>query len=139
VLSKFPDLLITVVGTRVDHLQKQPDHPHIISLYNALLTNKAHFARLNPEGIYTATIAEMHEGNFANNLPNQPIDAATIASFLEPEGTTRDYIFMEAAVAELADRRRTKNLNSPLDKMLVEYMNSKATPPRPLPESNKAK
>ncbi|HEY9715448.1 MAG TPA: hypothetical protein V6C72_18385 [Chroococcales cyanobacterium] len=129
ICSKYPDLMVTIVGTQIDHLQKQPDHPHIIYLYNAFLSNKLHWLRMNPEATYVSAIAQMHAANFINNKPNESLDASTIADFMEPEGVTKDYVFMEAAVAELCDRRRSKNLKSPLEQVIYTYTNSKAKPP----------
>jgi hypothetical protein len=136
IAAKYPDLMITILGTQVDHLQRQLDHPHITLQYNAWLANKAHWVRLNPEPIYVACIANLHVGNFTYNKPNSPIDAATITTFLEPEGLTKDYVFMEAAIAELADRRRAKNLKSPLETMLTLYYNSANPPPPPKPDKS---
>ena len=74
--------------------------------------------------------------NFTNNKPNATIDAATIANYLEGEGTTKDYVMVDAAIAELADRRRAKNLTFPLTIPLTLYYNS-ANPPPPPPVPKK--
>jgi hypothetical protein len=129
VCSKYPNLLVTVFGSHVDHLQRQPDHPHIVLQYNAWLENGAHWVRLNPEPIYPGQIANMSVRNFVNNKPNGPIDAVAIADHLEPEGTLKDYVFIEAAIAELADRKRSNNLTSPLDTPIVTYTNGLPVPP----------
>jgi len=123
VTAKYPNLLVMVFGSQIDHLQRQPDHPHIALLYNALLSNKVHWLRLNPDPAYISKLVEMNVSNFSNNKPNSPIDASNINSVLEQEGMVPDYAFMDAAIAELADRRRTKNLNGPLTTTLVEYVN----------------
>jgi hypothetical protein len=129
VCSKYPELLITVFGSHVDHLQRQPDHPHIVMQYNSWLDNGARWVRLNPEPIYLSQIANMSSRNFVENPPNSPIDASNIADHLEREGMLNEYVFMDAAIAELADRKRSKNINSPLDAVLVNYTNGVLVPP----------
>jgi hypothetical protein len=124
IAGKYPNLLITVLATQVDHMQAQPDHPHIALQYNAWLANKAHWVRLNPDPVYPGAIAQMHSGNFTYNKPNAPIDASTIVDYLETEGTTKDYVLMEATIAELADRVRVKNLKGPLVMPFTKYYNS---------------
>lgn len=121
VCAKYPWMLVTVFGSHIDHLQRQPDHPHIALLYNAFLADKAHWVRLNPDPLYIAHMATMNPLNFANNKPNAPIDASAIADQLEPEGLVPDYLFMDAAVAELADRSRTKDPTESLAAVLVNY------------------
>ncbi len=133
VAAEYPNLLIIVLATYIDHLQRQPDHPHIAMQYNAWLAHKVHWVRINPESSYLAAVTGMNIENFTNNKPNASIDAATIANYLEAEGTTKDYVMMDAAIAELADRRRAKNLGSPLPAVLTPYFNSANPPPPPVP------
>ncbi len=133
IASEYPDLMIIVLATYIDHLQRQPDHPHIAMQYNAWIAHKIKWVRMNPENAYLAAITGMNIENFTNNKPNGHIDAATISNYLEAEGTTKDYVMMDAAIAELADRRRAKNLSSPLPGVLTPYFNSANPPPPPLP------
>jgi hypothetical protein len=136
IAKDYPFMMVTVIGTYIDHLQKQPDHPHIAMQYNAWLAHKVHWVRLNPESCYPALMTIMNSENFTNNKPNATIDASTIANYLEGEGTTKDYVLVEAAIAELADRRRAKNLSFPLLMPLTVYYNS-ANPPPPPPVPKK--
>jgi hypothetical protein len=117
----MPNLFICVVGTRLDHLQRQPDHPHIPLNYNAWLTHKIKFVRLNPDPNYVSAIAGMNAVNFTDNKPGTEIDAAELDAHLEPEGYVPDYVFVEAAIAELADRKKTGNLTPYLVAPLVAY------------------
>lgn len=133
VCEKYPNLLVCVFGTLVDHWQRQPDHPHVASLYNAFLANKANFVRLNPDPHYVGELAGMRVANFANNAPGSPIDASQIDDYLEGEGIIPDYAFMESACAELADRKRTGNLGGNIDATLFKYSNGAN------PESTEAK
>lgn len=128
ICSKYPQLLVTVYGSHIDHLQRQPDHPHIVLQYNAWLDNGVHWVRLNPEPIYLSQIANMGTRNFVSNKPNDPIDATAIADHLEQEGMLKEYVFIDATIAELADRKRTGNLSSPLEQVLVTYSNGLSVP-----------
>lgn len=131
IAKDYPYLMITIIGTYIDHLQKQPDHPHIAMQYNAWLAHKVRWIRLNPESCYPGQMTTMNSENFTNNKPNASIDASTIANYLEGEGTTKDYVIVEGAIAELADRRRAKNLSFPLMMPLTLYYNSANPPPAP--------
>lgn len=131
VCDQFPNLMVTVYASKIDHMQRQPDHPHTALLYNAFLADKVHWLRLNPDPIYVGTLAAMNQGNFANNKPNMPIDASSILTYLEPEALIPDYLFMDSAIAELADRCKTKSLTESLEAPLVPYSNGAAPPPKP--------
>lgn len=117
----MPQLYVTVIGTRLDHLQRQPDHPHIPLNYNSWLANKMRFVRLNPDPNYVGAISGMNAANFADNKPGTSVDADELDAHLEPEGLIPDYVFVQAAVAELADRKRANNVTSVLVAPLVSY------------------
>jgi hypothetical protein len=123
IIEKFPNLLVMVCATEVDHLQRQIDHPHIALQYNAWLSNKARWLRLNPDFYYMQAASNMNKGNFKNNPPRSPIDASEIVLYLENVGVTPDYVFAEGAIAELADRKRTKNLRAVLTDVICPYTN----------------
>lgn len=129
VAQKFPHLLVSMFASEVDHMQRQADHPHIALAYNAWLANKVGWLRLNPDPSYIAFMAFMNRGNFKNNAPMTSIDSSQIADSLEPEGLVPDYVYMEAIAAELADRKRTKNLRSNISAILCPYDNGLHPPP----------
>lgn len=137
VAEKFPNLLVTIIATQVDHLNSQADHPHIALQYNAWLSSKVRWLRLNPDPVYVGASSGLNPGNFKNNPPKSPIDSSEILSFLEPEGLTSDFTFAEAAVAELADRKRMKYLRGAIPDLLCPYDNG-AFPP-PLKKGEKSK
>ncbi len=123
VVKAMPWLLVSVFGSQLDHLERQSDHPHIPLNYNGWLANRLGFVRLNPDPAYVGAIANMNGRNFIDNKPNCSIDASSIEEFLEPEGLVPDYVFMEAAIAELCDRKRARNLKESLGAPLVNYEN----------------
>ncbi|MDP3507564.1 MAG: hypothetical protein Q8T09_06205 [Candidatus Melainabacteria bacterium] len=126
ITSKFPKLLVSMFASAVDHSQQQLDHPHICFLYNLFLTNKVRWLRLNPDPCYVASISGMSAFNFVNNKPNHPLDPSTLLTQLEPEGTVPDYVCMQAIVAELVDRLKTRNLVYPISQPLAPYNNGAA-------------
>jgi hypothetical protein len=119
----MPGLLITVFGSQLDHLQRQPDHPHISLNYNGWLANKQKFVRLNPDPVYVGAAADMNPRNFVDNKPNSSVDASTIDEYLEPEGLIPDYVYIEAAAAELADRKKKGNFQETLSQPIFSYSN----------------
>lgn len=133
VVNHYPNLLVTVFGSRLDHLQRQQDHPHIALQYNAWLEDGVKFLRLNPDPHYVAAAGDMHNGSFVNNPGNANIDSDSIDQHLEPEGLLPDYVFMEAAAAELSDRAYLSKYSHLLRGTLVKYYNSAMPPPPPPP------
>lgn len=133
-LQKYPELPVTIIGTQLDHLQRQPDHPHIAFLYNMLLDERPKFVRLNPDPVYVGQSAGMRSDVFRANKPNSPIEADEIASHLEHEGLLPDYVYVEASIAELSDRVKLGKFNKTLAEPLVTYSNG-AKPPEPKPEA----
>ncbi len=128
VVQEHPQMAFCIFGSQLDHLQRQSDHPHVAMLYNSLLEHKARFLRLNPSSIYVGAVAYMKPSTFPENRPNSSIDAEAITKYLEPEGLIPDYAYMEAAVAELADRVHTGKWQKVIEAPLVNYSNG-ALPP----------
>ncbi len=120
---QYPDLLVMIYGSKIDQEQSQPDHPHISLNYNLWHASKPKWLRLNPDPVYVGHVADMNAMNFVNNRPNAPIDNSTIEAHLEPEGFIPDYIYMQAAIAELADRAKKDYLKTPITTVLYNYMN----------------
>jgi hypothetical protein len=123
VSKEFPDLMVTLFASKADHYQQQPDHPHIAFLYNLFLNHKVRFLRLNPDPNYMVAIGGMNAINFVNNKPNAAIDSDSIVGQLESEGLLPDYVYIEAAVAELADRTKGKIYKESLNGVIVDYTN----------------
>lgn len=119
----FPDLLVTIFGSRIDHNEQQTDHPHIVLSYNRFLDSKIKWVRLNPARVYVGFTADMNPANFVNNKIKAPIDASKIENYLEPEGLIADTMYMRAAISELADRVQNKDLSCPLEGVLENYLN----------------
>lgn len=123
VAQKYPNLMVMLFGSQLDHEQRQSDHPHMAMHYNMWMGAKPRWVRLNPDPLYTGFTADMNPSSFVGNQPNEPIDAETIARHLEPEGMIPDYIYMQAVVSEMADRAKTNTVASPLRSVFVQYYN----------------
>lgn len=123
VVKSFPNTLIGIYASKVDLNEQQADHPNITYLYNLFLSAKPKWLRLNPDPTYAGFIADMNEGNFINNKPNQALESDKIEFHLEPEGLISDHVFMEALIAEMADRAAANNLKVPLGKVIRAYLN----------------
>ena len=119
----YPDLLVTIFGSRIDHNEQQVDHPHIALAYNLFLGSKIKWVRLNPARVYVGFTADMNPENFVNNKIKGPIEASNIKAYLEPEGYITDAMYMRAVISELADRTKHKDLSCPLDGVLENYLN----------------
>ncbi|MBY0357095.1 MAG: hypothetical protein K2W82_03765 [Candidatus Obscuribacterales bacterium] len=131
VSAAFPNVPVCIFGSRLDHLQRQPDHPHIAMQYNAWLGAQHPYVRLNPDQVYVAAAALMRANNFANNKPNVSVDADAIDLLMEQEGIVPDYVFMEAAAAELSDRVLKGKIKTKLEEPLVNYSNGAKPPAEP--------
>lgn len=131
VVEAYPQMPFTVFGSHLDHLQRQPDHPHIAMLYNMLLDAKPKFLRLNPSGVYVGAASFMKPSTFVENRPNTSIDSDMIDRSLEPEGLLPDYVYMEAAAAELSDRVKLSRWTKVLEEPLVNYSSGAKPPEEP--------
>ena len=138
-IEQHPDMAFTVFGSNLDHLQRQPDHPHIAMLYNSLLAAKPKFLRLNPSSVYVGAVSFMKSATFVENRPNMSIDSDTIDQYLEPEGLLPAYSYMEAAACELSDRERTNKWVKALEAPLITYSNGAEPPPDPNAKPKPAK
>lgn len=137
-VEAYPTMAFTLFGSHLDHLQRQPDHPHLALLYNALLEAKAKFLRLNPSSIYVAHISNMKASTFAENRPGSSIESDAIDQCLEPEGLIPDYAYMEAAAAELSDRVYVGKWSKVLAAPLVNYSNGASPPLDTKPDGSKS-
>lgn len=119
----YPDLLVTIFGSRIDHHEQQTDHPHIALAYNLFLASGIKWVRLNPAKVYVGFTADMNPENFVNNKIKTPIEASKIEAYLEPEGYITDAMYLRGTISELADRIKHKDLTCPLDGVLENYLN----------------
>lgn len=123
VAAAYPKLMVSVFASYLDHGQRQPDHPHIWLQYKAWRAAKTGWLRLNPDPVYLATLSGLQSDNFKNNPINTDLQGTDLDPYLEPEGLLPDYVFMQATIAELSDRRKANKMIEVLAAPIVDYKN----------------
>lgn len=120
--AALPNLLVTDVATTLDHVQLQPDHPHIRSFMQGWLDAGHSFVRLNPDSVYMAQVTGLDSSNFPDNNANVNAPYPGIDQALEPETVEGTPVSMaeatEASILELSDRSRSNNRSVNLNSVL---------------------
>jgi len=116
--AALPDMAVMAVAGISDHVQAQPDHPHVRGFVNGWLDAGGRFVRLNPDSAYMAVVSGADAAGFPDNDANQPIPYPGIDELLQPR-TVTSTTAMTAALLEMADRVREGNLSVNLDAVLV--------------------
>jgi hypothetical protein len=114
--ASLPDLLVTIVGTATDHVQTQPDHPHLRSQIDGWLDAGHGWVRVNPDAAYVALLSGEPAGGIPENDAGSVLPWPDTELSLLPE-TLQDFA-VDAAVMELADRVRDENVDADLDAVL---------------------
>ncbi len=107
VIVKNPDLLFTVVANDTDHVQRSPDHPHVLNQYNRFIQAGCRFVRLNPDRVYIHEMNGMVPPGTVDNDAFMPLDAINIQNAVEPGNAEDPFgksVVPAAAACELADR-----------------------------------
>jgi hypothetical protein len=113
-----PRLKVIVYAGATDHVQIAPDHPHILAQYEGLRTAGLKFVRLNPDRCYAEPLIPGGTPSPKDNPANRPFDHTTIRDALEPDGIADQFVFLAAAVMELADRAQARNEAPDLERLL---------------------
>ncbi len=114
--ASLPDLLVMVLGTALDHVQGQPDHPHLRSHLAGWLDAGHAWVRLNPDAAYVAAASGEPASGIPESDAGTPLPWPDTGLHLLPE--TVDEHAVEAAVMELTDRVRAGNTDADLDAVL---------------------
>ncbi len=126
VLLSMPERLENLpwifIGTRRDHVQATPDHPHVIVPYLHMVSHSSTFIRLNPDSSYMAALSGLDASRIPENEPMQTLDASEpVSSYMLPERVNSralDSFAAPAAALELSDRVHdglmSGDLNDPL-------------------------
>lgn len=118
-LAPFAGMLACICAGRGDHVQAQPDYPHIRAQYNGLQKAGVAWVKLNPDPVYATAFLEKPPAAFPCNRPNQPLPPDTIWQMTTPTRGPLGAIMVAAAATELSDRVRFQNKDSPLPKVLA--------------------
>lgn len=120
--AALPTLLVTDIATRVDHVQMQPDHPHIRSFMQGWMNAGHSFVRLNPDSVYMAMVTGRESSYFPDNSANVNSPYPGIEQTLEPETVNSIPVSTSeatgAAILELCDRSRSNNRSVDLKSVL---------------------
>ena len=112
------------IASMVDHVQKQPDHPHIRSFIQGWLDAGHSFVRLNPDAVYMALTTGKDKSYFPDNAANTPAPYPGIDATLEPENVSGSPVTQAetdaAVVFELADRTRLQDRSMNIDNVLYQ-------------------
>lgn len=130
-VRRCPKLAVIVYANERDHVQADPAHTHILEQVEGFQKAGARFVRLNPDRAYVEHVASAgplrpRGVSFADNPAGKRWTRADIVQGLEPEGLPAG-VYMQAAVAELADRTQAGNWAANLDGVLF------TDAPRPAP------
>lgn len=121
-LQKISHLMFMVVASEVDHVQRAPDHPHVLIQYEGFRTGGARFVRLNPDRVYVEKLLGRSESKVVDNDAFTPFDHMSIRDAVSPgafnEVLGRD-LLVPAGACELADRTHTCNLDPQLNDVLT--------------------
>lgn len=100
--ARFPGFRAMTVFSAQDHVQSQPDHPHVRQVMDGV-TSRGGWYRLNADATYFQEVF----GSLPPGYVETPADAAVPAGMLkahaEPKGTSSNWM-SAAGHAELADR-----------------------------------
>jgi hypothetical protein len=117
----FRALPIMVLGSLEDHVQGQPDHPHILTFLQGLAAHDHQWFRLNPDSAYQFHVDGGfpfdYPDNIANTVPTYPGIDSWLA--LEPRPDSVPNAVIQAAVLEMMDRANWDDWSSNLENVMI--------------------
>jgi hypothetical protein len=131
-LEKHPDLMFMIVASDTDHVQRTPDHPHVLNQYEKYRLAGARFVRLNPDKTYIDNLTNYAYPNVVDNDAFIELDHMNIRDKIEPGEATKPLgysIIAAAGACELADRTQTNNLDLQLDYIISNVNQIPVNPP----------
>ena len=119
VLKDLDPAIPYIIGASVeDHVQGQPDHPHVRLPLQTLVDASYPFVRLNPDAVYVAGLLELQPEDIPENDANTGVEWPGTEEHLIPEQVEVANVCTLAAELELSDRVYkndwSANLTSPL-------------------------
>lgn len=109
--ADFPELapwltsMLTIIcAGRADHLQAQPDYPHIRAQYDGLRSAGMQWVKIGPDRAYVHALLGATPVEFPEPAPNAPVTAQTMFGLTSPTRGRLTEALTGAAAAELADR-----------------------------------
>ncbi|MFC1501951.1 T9SS type A sorting domain-containing protein [bacterium] len=122
VLTKLPEVMFMVVANDTDHVQRSPDHPHVLLQYERFRMGGARFVRLNPDRAYAEALLGYPFPEAVDNDAFSPFDHHSIRNAVEP-GNAQDpfgyFVIAAAGACELADRTQFNDVSPQVDAVLT--------------------
>ncbi len=118
-LKPLSNMLVCIYSGRRDHVQAQPDYPHIRAQYEGLRRGGIRWVKINPDPVYVNAILTGLPPHLPNLPPNAPISPSSFWRYTEPSDGRGGRLFVAVAVVELADRVYTNCIAHPLSSVLV--------------------
>jgi hypothetical protein len=131
VLTKLPDVLFMAVANDTDHVQRTPDHPHVLLQYEMFRQGGARFVRLNPDRAYVEAFLGTPYPDAVDNDAFAPFNHQTIRDAVEPGNATdlMGYsIYAAAGACELADRSQFNDMSPQLDDVVTAVTSHSSVP-----------
>ena len=122
VLTKLPDVLFMAVANDTDHVQRAPDHPHVLLQYEMFRQGGARFVRLNPDRAYVEAFLGTPYPKAVDNDAFVPFNHQTIRDAVEPGHATDPMgysVYAAAGACELADRSQFNDMSPQLDDVVT--------------------
>lgn len=118
----LPGLRVISVSSVTDHVQIQPDHPHVRSNVAGWIDCGHGFIRHNPDSAYVKELCNCSDAAIPDNDAGNKVPYPGIDQTLEPEnagGKVLDDVISPAAILELCDRTYLDDSSVNLDAVLV--------------------
>jgi hypothetical protein len=126
VSQALPELPVMMLATLVDHVQGQPDHPHIRTVLQTFLAEGLEWIRLNPDAAYLAELSGKPAELFPDNAAMLEAPWPGIEDWLLPEERFGVFnLHTRALILEMADRVQADDWSDNLDEPVTD--------PRPPP------
>jgi hypothetical protein len=114
--AALPEMLVMVLGTELDEVQGQPDHPHLRSHLEGWLDAGHAWVRANPDSAYVSAASGVPATDLPELDAGEPLPWPGTGDVLLPESVEEHVV--AAAVMELADRVRAGETAADLDAVL---------------------
>ncbi|MBN2103396.1 T9SS type A sorting domain-containing protein [bacterium] len=123
-IIKLPGLMFIIVANDTDHVQRAPDHPHVVLQYEGFVNAGCRFVRLNPDRSYVESLLGHENPRAADNPAFMTLDRTDMKSVVEPvDANNRDDIGYSltaaAAACELADRTQFSDLRDQIHELIT--------------------
>ncbi len=117
VVMRKPDLFFMLLGSVEDHMQGEPNHPHLIAQYEPLRKMGLKFVRLNPDKSYIENVSGKKNSQIVDNDAYLSYNYTSIKLAVEPEAISYND-FVIAGACEAADRVLNDNTSANLSTVL---------------------